>query len=371
MSHRLNAKGISLDFRAKGGVVTDLVIEDEGHRIAPYHHAPWAEKSIDLPEGAPAHQAWLQGDFLAAPFGPSAFGLHGAANLGWTPLTQGADHLRAVLDHPIHGASVIKEISLEDDHPFLYQRHLFIGGQGALPVANHAMFALGDGAKLSFSRKRWFETSAETLESDPARGRSKLAYPRRSEDPSAFPAQDGGSVDLLTYPWGEAHEDFVSALEEPSSTLGWTAIARPAQKDLILTLRDPRKLPMTALWHSNGGRDYAPWNGSHRGCLGVEEGALLTELGLSSRESPDPLSAAGQPPLLQLQPLGAVEIRHITGALHWPSGQRVANVMLEGDLLTVTGDWGAERKLPIRGAWLRDTAASEVQKPKLDPDWPF
>ena len=26
--------------------------------------------------------------------------------------------------------------------------------------------------------------------------------------------------------------------------------------------------------------------------------------------------------------------------------------MLEGDILTVTGDWGAERKLPIRGGWL-------------------
>jgi hypothetical protein len=68
---------------------------------------------------------------------------------------------------------------------------------------------------------------------------------------------------------------------------------------------------MTMLWHSNGGRDYAPWNGRHKGCLGVEEGAALPNLGLSSRETPDPLTAAGQPALLTLDPQGTTEIRHI------------------------------------------------------------
>lgn len=368
MTITLSTSGIQVDFRAEGGVLTNLRITDEGHHIAPYHKAPWADAANDLPAGAPAHQAWLQGDFLGAPFGPSEHGLHGAANLHWTTSLHEENRLRVVLDAPIQGASVIKEVSLEAGHPFLYQRHLFIGGQGAFAVANHAMFALGDGAKLSFSRKRWFETSGAALESDPARGRSALAYPRREEDPTAFPAANGGTVNLLNYPWGEAHEDFVSAIEEPSSPLGWTAIVRPKQQDLILTLRDPRSLPMTSLWHSNGGRDYAPWNAIHRGCLGVEEGALLPELGLSKHESPDPLSAAGQPALLALQDLGAVEIRHITGAIHWPSAQRIANVMLEGDSLTVTGDWGAERKLPIKGHWLAQ-APKAAAKPASD--WPF
>ena len=368
MTLTLSAAGIQVDFRPQGGVLTDLVITDEGHKIAPYHKAPWAEAGIELPKDAPAHQAWLQGDFLGAPFGPSEHGLHGSSNLNWTKTYQDGSCLRMVLDSPIHGASVVKEVSLEDNHPFLYQRHLFIGGTGAFPVANHAMFALGDGAKLSFSRKRWFETLDVPLESDPAMGRSKLAYPRREEDPSAFPTAEGGTVNLLNYPWGEAHEDFVSAIEEPSSPLGWTAIVRDSQKDLILTLRDPRVLPMTSLWHSNGGRDYAPWNSLHRGCLGVEEGALLPVLGLSSLETPDPLSAAGQPSLLRLNDLDAVEIRHITGALHWPSGQRIANVILEGDVLTITGDWGAERKVPIKGHWLADAPKSETPS---KPDWPF
>lgn len=347
----LEAAGISLAFSPRGGVLQDLAVQDEGARIAPLHAAPWAE--AEVPPDAPPHQRWLKGDFLAAPMGPGPQGLHGpAANGDWRLLPAAPGVLRAVLDQPILGASVVKELALEDDHPFVYQRHLFIGGSGALPLANHAMIALPGGAKLSFSRKRWFETLAEPLEADPVRGRSALAYPRRAEDPAEFPAADGGTVNLHRYPWGECHEDFVTGVEDPASQLGWTAVVRPDRGDLFLSLKNPGQLPLTMLWHSNGGRDYAPWNGRHHACLGVEEGAALPVLGLSAKETPDPLSAAGQPGLVTLDPQGTTEIRHILGAIRWPSGQAVAGVMLEGDRLTVTGDWGAERQLPIRGGWL-------------------
>jgi hypothetical protein len=347
----LAAAGVSLSFRPRGGVLCDLEVTDEGARIAPLHRAPWTAEEV--PADAPPHQRWLQGDFLAAPMGPGPQGLHGpGANGDWRLLPAGPRVLRAVLDQPIQGASVVKELAVEDGHPFVYQRHLFIGGTGALPLANHAMIALPGGAKLSFSRKRWFETLAEPLEPDPARGRSALAYPRRAEDPAEFPAAEGGTVNLHRYPWGPAHEDFVTGVEDPASQLGWTAVVRPDQGDLFLSLKNPGHLPLTMLWHSNGGRDYAPWNGRHLGCLGVEEGAALPVLGLSAAETPDPLSAAGQPPLVRLDPLGTTEVRHILGAISWPSGQAVAGVMLEGDRLTVTGDWGAERVVPIRGGWL-------------------
>ncbi|MDQ2067247.1 hypothetical protein Q9295_12795 [Xinfangfangia sp. CPCC 101601] len=367
MSITLAASGITLQFSAQGGVIHPLEVTDQGQIIAPLHAAPWAEK--DVPTDAPPHQAWLRGDFLAAPMGAGPDGLHGlAANGPWQVLPTQSGQLRALLQGQIMGASVIKELSVSDDHPFLYQRHLFIGGSGSLPVANHAMVSVPQGAKLSFSRKRWFETLCAPLEPDPARGRSALAYPKRHEDPTEFPGKDG-PVNLHSYPWGAAHEDFVAAVEEPSSALGWTAVVRPAEGDLFLSLKNPMALPMTMLWHSNGGRDYAPWNGRHHGCLGVEEGAALPNLGLSSQETPDPLAAAGQPGLLQLEPAGTVDLRHVIGAIHWPSGQAVAAVRLEGDELTVTGDWGAERRLPFRGAWLRLNPAQTTAKPARD--WDF
>lgn len=366
MTQSLSARGITLDFQPRGGVLHRFAVSDEGHTVAPLHRAPWAAEEV--PGDAPPHQAWLSGDFLAAPFGPGPDGLHGLpANGNWRIVPSTPGTLRSVLEGAVQGATVVKELSLEDDHPFVYQRHLFIGGTGALPAANHAMISLPHGGKLSFSRKRWWETLAEPLES--TRGRSRLAYPRRAEDAAEFPAADGSTINLHRYPWGEAHEDFVAGIEDPASRLGWTAVVRPEEGDLFLSLRNPLRLPMTMLWHSNGGRDYAPWNGRHTGCLGVEEGAALPMLGLSSRETPDPLTAAGQPGLLQLDPLGTVDVRHVIGAIRWPSGQSVAGVMLEDDVLTVTGDWGAERKLPIRGGWLWLGAAEAPASRKTVLDW--
>ncbi len=352
MTHTITAPGIKATFHPQGGTLFPLTIMDEGAEIAPLHAAPWS--ADEVPANAPPHQSWLRGDFLAAPMGAGPDGLHGpAANGYWDPTLTAPHILRATLRLPVHGATVVKELSVEANHPFLYQRHIFIGGTGQLPVSNHAMIAVPQGARLSFSRKRWFETLAAPLETDPQMGRSALAYPRRHEDAAAFPAADGTTINLHRYPWGPAHEDFVAAVEDPASPLGWTAVVRPESQDLVLSLRNPQCLPLTMLWHSNGGRDYAPWLGRHKGCLGVEEGAALPVLGLSARETPDPLTAAGQPGHLQLNPTGTVEIRHILGAVHWPSGQMVAAVRLEGDSLTVTGDWGAERHLPIRGNWLR------------------
>jgi hypothetical protein len=347
-------------------VLRDLAVEDEGRTICPLHAAPWT--ADEVPPDAPPHQRWLAGDFLAAPMGASPDGLHGpTANGDWRPTPAPSGTLRAVLEGAVNGATVVKELSLQDGHPFVYQRHLFIGGIGALPASNHAMISVADGAKLSFSRKRWWETLAAPVET--TRGRSCLAYPRRSEDAAEFPGADGGTVNLYRYPWGEAHEDFVAGIEDPAARLGWTAVVRPAEGDLVLSLKNARALPLTMLWHSNGGRDYPPWNGRHRGCLGVEEGAALPVLGLSSQETPDPLSAAGQPALVTLDPIGTVELRHILGAVHWPSGQSVAGVMLDGDVLTVTGDWGAERRLPIRGGWLDVTDPVPVAARKPVPDW--
>jgi hypothetical protein len=366
MTQSLSARGITLDFLPRGGVLHRFAVTDEGKTVAPLHCAPWA--AAEVPGDAPPHQAWLAGDFLAAPFGPGPDGLHGLpANGDWRIVPSRPGTLRSVLEGAVQGATVVKELSLEDDHPFVYQRHLFIGGTGALPVANHAMISLPHGGKLSFSRKRWWESLAEPLES--TRGRSRLAYPRRSEDAAEFPAADGSTINLHRYPWGEAHEDFVAGIEDPASRLGWTAVVRPEEGDLFLSLRNPLHLPMTMLWHSNGGRDYAPWNGRHTGCLGVEEGAALPMLGLSSRETPDPLTAAGQPGLVQLDPFGTVDVRHVIGAIRWPSGQSVAGVMLEGDVLTVTGDWGAERNLPMRGGWLGLGAAEAATSRKPALDW--
>ncbi len=342
---QLQARGIAIDFQARGGAIAALRVQDGGHLIAPLHRAPWTVDEV--PETAPLHQRWLVGDFFCAPFGDAtadAAPLHGwTANGDWDGV-QG----QYQLTQPVLGATVTKHLRLQNDHPFVYQRHVFTGGAGSLPVANHAMVSLANGGRISTSALRWCETPATAPETSAARGRSVLAYPARAAM-QAFPAADGGRVDLGHYPLGHAHEDFVTAIADPGITFGWTAVARP-EGDLFLSLRRADKQPLTMFWHSNGGRHYAPWSSRHTGVLGVEEGVGLALLGLSAQESPDPMTAAGQPTALHLG--ATADVRHVIGAIHWPTGESVASITPALGRLNITGTAGAHRSIPFDDTFL-------------------
>ena len=345
---QVRAAGIGFQFDARTGLLDGFEVEDQGVRIAPLHRAPWVGTGEAMPAGAAPLMATLGGDFFCAPFAGTEAGsaLHGwPANAPWTVLAQLGGTLRAVLSRTVMGATLVKDLSVTDHHPFVYQRHIFIGGAGRLPVANHANLSLQNGGLIRTSAKSHWETPGTPQESDPLRGRSALVYPARATDPRAFPGL-GGPVDLTLYPWHPKHEDFVVGVEARGHDLGWTAVTRPAEGDLYLSLRHAAQLPMTMLWHSNGGRDYAPWSGRHLGCLGVEEGAADQMLGF-----PGAAELSG-PGALTLCPSGSVDVAHVTGAIRWPSGEAVASVTLTAERVTVTGDTGAERSLPFNRGFL-------------------
>ena len=339
----LHAEGIRLDFDPGTGLLDGFTVTDQGSESAPLHRAPWVDTGEVMPPDAAPLMARLGGDFFCAPFATS----EGSSPLhGWPPnspwrITGKTDHsLRATLERQVFGATLEKELSLLDGHPFVYQRHRFLGGHGRVPVANHANVSLRSGGFIRTSPKRHWETPGDPLEGDPAFGRSALVYPGRSVDPARFPGLKG-LVDLTRYPWNPRHEDFVAGIEASGHDLGWTAVTRPVEGDLFLSLRNPRVLPMTMLWHSNGGRDYAPWSGRHVGCLGVEEGAADHMLGISSE---DDLTGPGT---LALSEGDIVEIRHVIGAILWPCGEPVSEVSVKGDALVIVSEHGFRREVPF------------------------
>jgi hypothetical protein len=316
------AAGIKVALDLSVGHVASFEVTREGRTTAPFHRAPWAdEPEVAGTEGAP-HLARLSGDFFCAPFGaadvepaPS----HGwPANARWEPLgvTAVRDGVTArfALERPVMRARVLKELTLRDGHPFLYQRHIFEGGAGAIPVANHAMVRLLAGGRLSFSPKRRAETPATPLEGDPSRGRSILAYPAQSPDLARFPRADGATADLTRYPVDEAHEDFVMLVEAAGAALGWSAVLREDEADLALFLKNPARLPVTMLWFSNGGRSYAPWNGRHRGVLGIEDGCTWSLNGHAASTAENPLSREGIPTAIRCGGDRPAEVRHVIGA---------------------------------------------------------
>lgn len=277
----IRAKGISVSVDLAVGHLADLSVETEGRTLRPLHRAPWLDEPREsLPPGLPEGVVRLSGDFLCAPFSAANVEpapLHGwTANSAWDVAESGAIdsgwRARFRLQRKVMGATVEKILTLRDGHPFLYQEHAFSGGTGAISAAHHAMTVMKEGGRLAFSPKRLAATPETALEPDPARGRYLLAYPARTIELDAFPAADGGTVDLGDYRMDRRHEDFVTLVEADHAGPGWTAVARRAERDLVLVLKHPADLPVTMLWISNGGRDYAPWSGRHRGVLGIEDG---------------------------------------------------------------------------------------------------
>jgi len=358
--HSIEAEGIAVTLDLRAGHVRNLTITRDGRTITPLHSAPWVDdRAITEDESIPANLRYLSGDFFCAPFGASDVDPappHGwTANSHWSPVETrafaGGVTARYRLDRPVLGATVEKRFTLRDGHPFLYETHVFAGGEGAVPVANHAMTRFPGGGQLSFSRKQHVETPPTAPEPDPALGRSRLAYPARSAT-TVLPLAAGGSADISRYPFAEKHEDIVLLVEDPANPLGWIAAQRPDSRDMFVSLKRPAEYPVTVLWFSNGGRDYAPWNSRHIGVLGMEEGRT-TLLGHRGSIEPNALSDAGTPTALRLVPNGSVALHNVIGGLPFdPAAGTVTSMAASADGLVVDFAHGTSLSVPFDTAFL-------------------
>jgi hypothetical protein len=354
----IKAKGISVSVDLTVGHLADMVIDRDGRQLKPLHRAPWVDTHETLPKDLPQGTVRLSGDFLCAPFSRSDVEdapLHGwPANSAWDVVDSAAteDGWRAVfrLRHKVMGASVDKILTLRDDHPFLYQEHVFSGGSGAISVAHHPMTVMTNGGKLAFSPKRFAATLDDPLEPDPARGRFMLAYPARSADLSRFPASGGGTLDLTEYRREDSREDFVTLVEADHGGPGWTALARQAEEDLVLVLKNPAELPITMLWFSNGGRDYAPWSGRHRGVLGIEDGRAA--VGHAASIGDNWLKREGVATAFALGEGRSFSFRHVIGAIPLPGGEPPQEVTTSNGRMRLAAG-GATREVPFDSDFLR------------------
>lgn len=335
------------------GNIRQLDFHSGGRWLSPLHTAPWADDP-DLVAGdsVPLVEAKLAGDFLCAPFG--AGGVDGSPPHGWTANSpwsvqeQSRGRLRLRLDRPVMGARVTKVLAVAADAPLLYQVHVIEGGAGAIPVAHHPMIHLAGRGALSVSPKRAALSSGHALEP----GRNRLAPDQRVTDMSRFPSSDGAVVDLGALPIGDSHEDFVTLVEAAGAEIGWAALVREVEDDIVFFLKDPDVLPITMLWYSNGGRDYAPWSGRHRGVLGIEDGCTAGADGHAAALGPNRVAAEDVPTALPLG--GRLRIAHVTGAVPRPAGwTRIAAMNSDTGQLTLQDIGGGSLSLPFDTDFLK------------------
>lgn len=360
--HRLSVEGISLAIEPSGGMLANLVISRDGRRIAPLHRAPWVDRPDEVPADAAPHLAVLEGDFFCAPFGRTddpAVPAHGwPANGHWQlggidVEDGGAKTGRFELAERVSGAAVTKEITIRPGHPVVYQRHILRGGSGRIPIAHHAMIRVPGGARLSFSPKDFGATPTTPQESDPARGRSLLAYPQRFASLGDVGLADGGRADLRRYPWAEGQEDFLTLFDPPAARIGWSAAVAAADGFVFFAVRDAHILPQTSLWMSNGGRSYAPWSSRHLAVLGIEEACAHFGDGPRVSGGENDLTREGYRTSVELG--GRLDVRYALGAIPAPAGwSEVAELTIGEAGLTLADVGGDSATVPFDAGFLAD-----------------
>ncbi|WP_123791629.1 hypothetical protein [Pacificibacter maritimus] len=347
----LSAGDVSVRFNPLVGAIS--AVHMAGQSIL--HQAHWVGTALADCADAPV-DAHLSGDFFCAPFGGSGLSdipPHGwPANTPWsithTSETPQAAQLSAKLQRDVFGARLTKTVQLISGHSAVYQTHHISGGQGHLTFAHHPMVHVAQGCHIGFSRKLCAITPDNPLEPQ-----HRLAYPARSTDLARFPSKDGGNVDLHHYPFQDAdevtaqkaqgHEDFVTLVEAPEAAIGWTAVTRRAEKDIVIFLKDPKVAPVTMLWHSNGGRAYAPWNGQHKSVLGVEDGCCAGASTLADAAKDNAIARENIATHIHLAPTKTTVMRHailrVARPEHW---QSVADIVPSGDSLRLISGDGAQ-----------------------------
>ena len=308
---------VSLGVTETAGHLSDVTfIIGDGRSVAPMHTAPWSNE--ELPPDIPPILRILRGDFFCAPFGasdviPGDNPTHGASANGlWRLKQSGESLLDAVLDGEIMGATLTKHVELRRGQAVVYQRHTFKGGDGRLPVGHHAMLRAEKTLRLGFGPWTWAGTPPDVVEPPPA-GRSILAYPQEIDDPARAALADGGTIDLTTYPAADGHEDIWMLVSDTTRAFSWTAATCAEAGWVWFALKDPRVLPETTLWLSNGGRSYPPFSGRHRRVIGLEEVCGYFHLGHAASIGDNPLAARGIPTALTLRPSGSVDIPYVFG----------------------------------------------------------
>jgi len=352
--HAFDLDPVRLSIDASVGHIAGLTVRDGARALTPLHRAPWVgDPQAEFPAGSAPNVRRLSGDFFCAPFGRND--IEDAPAHGW-PANSGWDHIDTIGDdgrttavfrliRTVMGATVEKRITLVAGHPFVYQEHNITGGAGAVSAAHHVMVHMQEGGDLTFSPKSRALTPPQALETDPALGRSILAYPGQTTDLTAFPLSGGGEADLTQYPPGERHEDFLTLIEAPGRKLGWSVVSRKAEQDRIIVLKCPHVLPVTMLWMSNGGRDYAPWSGRHTGVLGIED-ARASPLGHLDSCGENEFTRAGVATAFELGKQRRTVIRQVIGACAVQSGEgKLVDVSAEKDSLMLHFHGGATRSL--------------------------
>lgn len=340
----------------QGGHLGPVFFNTDRGRIQPFALPPWQPHEVD--RDLPGVLRPLRGDFFCLPFGGNGAPFRGerhpphgeTAERTWRLVahsaSDGAASLTVRLQLRTRPGRVTKRITLRAGEPVVYQEHIIEDCAGPMCLGHHAMLAFpaGEGTgRIAAAPFRVGRTVSRVFE-DPAKGGYSCLQPGKwFQSLRRVPRTDCRSADLSRYPARAGFTDLVQLAGSRSHGPAWTAVTFEMERWLWFALRDPQKLNSTLLWFSNGGRHYPPWNGGHRGILGVEDVTAFFDFGLAESVRPNDLSRRGIATALRLRRDRPLRVPYIMGVLALPRGfDTVRRVHFKGDRAVFTANSGRQ-----------------------------
>jgi len=347
--------GTRLAVTVRGGHLAPVTFRVGSRKIEPLAIAPWWNEAIAAP---PILQV-LRGDFFCLPFGGNArpfrgrrLDVHGeTANRPWefVRAVHGREAALIQLQLPTRTPRglVEKIVEIRRGHSAVYQRHILSGMTGRINPGHHAMLQFRSPGLVSTSPIRFGQVYPGNFESPAASGYQSLKPGAEFDALDSVPALDGTMADLSRYPAREGFEDLVMVSSMPAD-FAWTAVVFPSERWLWIAFKDPATLASTVLWHSNGGRHYAPWNGRHRGVLGLEEVTSHFHDGMVESVRANALTQRGIPTSLPLSPKRPTAINMVMAVAAIPTGfDHVATVERgKGEVIAISRS-GRRARIPL------------------------
>ena len=353
-SFALKGRDVELWLTRRGGHMGPVRFRVGKRWVQPYGLAPWRPE--ELGEFPPVLQV-LRGDYFCLPFGESKgipYGHGETANEAWETVEAGAARLVVEMKVKNPSCTVRKTLSIREGHRAVYQEHRIEGLQGRYNFGHHAVILFpetGGPYHVNVSPFKFGSVKPEAFSNPLAREYGILKTGARFKALAKVPLATGGFADLRQYPARRGYEDLIMVSARPGD-FAWTAATLDGY--VWLSLKDPRTLPSTLFWISNGGRHAAPWNGRHLGRLGLEEVCSHFCDGLEASRQ-DRLKGQGVPTTSAFRAKEPKSIRVIHAVHAVPKGfGRVESVERDDDgaHVRVAGSGGKTVRVPVDWAFL-------------------
>ena len=349
-----------------------MVFDRRRRRLQPFAVAPWWNEK--LPANTLPIIKVLRGDFFCLPFGGNSEAYRGerhpvhgeTANAKWKfedlKHAGEATTLHLSLKTTIRPGRVDKRITLIDGHNAVYCQHTLSGMSGPMDFGHHAILKFPDrpgSGVLTHGPIKFGMVSVQPLENPESFGYSMLKPGAKFGSLSQVPTLTGKFADLTRYPARRGFEDLALLVTKPGGPFAWVAVTFPQERYVWFALKDPRVLRQTALWHSNGGRHYPPWNGRHLNVLGIEDITGFFHYGLAPSARPNQLTRLGERTCFPLRASEPFTVNYIMAVATVPRGfaatKRIAPAR-DGQSVRLISTEGKPVTVPLHFDFLRTGA---------------